>query len=226
MEGVEDHSIKPPLVVLDGANVAYAYGGAMHGSISSTPVPDARGISVACQYFAKAGLRVLVVLPASWFRNFKRPQTTDDGELQQVVQELEQGGFLVPSPPTDDDDAYALTIAQRENARSLRNPLHGPGYVLSNDLFRDAQNRDASGQLREWLNKGNPMKPEGNTSSLSKAVQEHNPHGPGRISYTFCDMGAKDDYGDRMLDFVPNPRHPLVSWVESNIHHAPHHRHV
>ena len=111
-------------------------------------------------------------------------------------------GFIVQSPPTDDDDAYALTIAKREDIRavSTRNG-EGPGFVLSNDMFRDAQARDVSGLLQQWLNEGRELT------------------GPGRISYTFCDMGTIDDHGDRILDFVPNPRHPLVIWVEGLHHH-------
>jgi hypothetical protein len=27
--------------------------------------------------------------------------------------------------------------------------------------------------------------------------------------------GSTDDYGDPEMDFVPNPRHPLVTWIES-----------
>ena len=222
MEGVEDHSIKPPLVVMDGANIAYAYGAALQGNhIQSKPLPDARGIHVACQYFALADLRILVVLPSSWFRNVTRAHTNDDLELKETVRQLDQAGYLVPAPPTDDDDAYALTIAQRENARSLTSPLHGPGYVLSNDLFRDAQSRDVSGELGVWLNQGNPSA-AATASSLARAVDQDRPHGPGRISYTFCDMGAMDDRGCKQLDFVPNPRHPLVAWVESHHRQQPH----
>ena len=58
--------------------------------------------------------------------------------------------------------------------------------------------RDVTGDLRNWLTKGVSCE-----------------HGPGRISFAFCDMGTMDDHGDRILDFVPNPRHPLVIWVES-----------
>ena len=60
--------------------------------------------------------------------------------------------------------------------------------------------RDSSGSLKKWLNNG-----------ASKD------NGPGRISYAFCDLGNIDDFGDQVLDFVPNPRHPLVIWTEKQL---------
>jgi len=115
----------------------------------------------------------------------------------EVLKDLKARGLLVAAPPRDDDDAYALTIARREDTRSHQRG-GGGGFVLSCDMFRDAVNRDATGELRGWLIKGS-----GN--------------GPGRISFAFCDMGSTDDYGDREMDFVPNPRHPLVSWIEGEL---------
>jgi hypothetical protein len=227
MEGVIDQSIKMPLVVLDGANVAYAYATAMSGLHSSLGIaaivnnnnnnnnkeklePDARGIQIATEFFIQSGLRVLVVLPQYWFRSnnnnnnynvANRKKTMTLTPQLEILGALKTQGLIVASPPTDDDDAYALTIAQREENRSLKEPRNGdgPGFVLSNDLFRDAQQRDPSGgRLKNWLNDGR------NTSV-----------GRGRISYTFGDMGTMNDRGERILDFVPNPRHPLLVWMES-----------
>jgi hypothetical protein len=206
MEGVEDHSLPLPLVVIDGANVAYAYSHARqeHVHQAGKMEPDVRGLSVACSYFRS--LRARVVLPASFVR--AKPRPTDpsrpnafyETDRFEILQQLSQQGKLVTSPPTDDDDAYALTIAQRENLRARQTRQgQAPAFVLSNDLFRDAQDRDASGELKEWLVKGD--RPE---------------TGPGRISYTFVDLGLKDDYGDPIFDIVPNPRHPLIAWVEDN----------
>lgn len=208
MEGVEDHSIKSPLVVFDGANIAYAYAQAMQGPSliahsNSKLQPDARGIVVAFEYFHSAGLRVSIVLPQSYFRNkqqLHQQQTDSTLEILKTVKD-----YIVAAPPTDDDDAYALTIAQRENRRvyhhqsSSGGSSSSHGFVLSNDLFRDAAARDETGQLQEWL-----------TVGFADGT------GPGRLSYAFCDMGSLDDYGDRQLDFVPNPRHPLVVYIESN----------
>jgi hypothetical protein len=211
MEGVEDQGIKPPLVVLDGANVAYAYAASVVGleHVSSLavqarkPEPDSTGIQVACRYFRHAGLRVLVVLPTSWFRSKPRPRDTNRSSSMmetpqlEILHDLKAQGLLVAAPPTDDDDAYALLIARREQARAQGRNGQGPGFVLSNDMFRDAAARDPTGELKQWLTTGS------------------DDHGPGRISFAFCDMGTMDDHGDRVLDFIPNPRHPLVAWVES-----------
>ena len=220
MEGVEDQGIKPPLVVLDGANVAYAYATAVvglehvssslaaHAHNNKKPEPDARGIQVAIRYFRQAGVRLLVVLPTSWFRSKPRPKDSNRNSSMmetpqlEILHDLKAQGLLVAAPPTDDDDAYALLIARREQARAQgRNHGQGPGFVLSNDMFRDAAARDLTGELKQWLTTG--------------SGSDNNAHGPGRISFAFCDMGTMDDHGDRVLDFIPNPRHPLVAWVES-----------
>lgn len=212
MEGVIDQGSKMPLVVLDGANVAYAYAGVMAGKNNSSLEaassrnklePDVRGIQIATQFFLDAGVRALVVLPQYWFReNDKNRSANSIKENLEILGDLKAKGLIVASPPTDDDDAYALTISRREEMRSRRPPRNGegPGFVLSNDLFRDAQERDApnGGTLKEWLTKG-----------------RNADIGPGRISYTFGDMGTMNDRGERVLDFIPNPRHPLVIWMES-----------
>ncbi|KAL3940806.1 MAG: hypothetical protein SGBAC_004722 [Bacillariaceae sp.] len=217
MEGVQDHGSKMPLVVLDGANVAHYYAdalAAMNTTISEKkyrkgkPEPDARGIQVATDYFTLVGVRVLVVLPQYWMRKKPRPgDSTSQNAMMEtnqfdILKDLDDKGLIVASPPTDDDDAYALTIAKREELRAVRQRNgEGPGFVLSNDMFRDAQARDRTGVLKEWLK-------QGRNESI----------GPGRISYAFCDMGTMDDHGDRILDFVPNPRHPFVNYVEG-LHH-------
>ena len=71
MEGVEHHGVKGPLVVMDGANIAYAYADAIAGYQGSHE-PDSRGIRVAANYFLSVDVRVLVVIPAPWFRNKPR----------------------------------------------------------------------------------------------------------------------------------------------------------
>lgn len=221
MEGVQDHGSKMPLVVLDGANVAHAYTNAM-ANMNATyrqkrnqyrngkSDPDARGIQVAADYFLSAGIRVLIVLPQYWLR--KKPRAGDTSSQNammetthlDILNRLDDKGLIVSSPPADDDDAYALTIAKREETRALRQRNgEGPGFVLSNDMFRDAQARDPTGILEKWLNNGR-----------DESI------GPGRISYTFCDMGTMDDHGDRILDFVPNPRHSFVIFVEGLHHQA------
>jgi hypothetical protein len=206
MEGVEDHSLRQPLVVLDGANVAYGYNddlllvspaaGAM-SSHNPKGRPNVRGILVAAEYWRNHHVRVLVVLPQPWLNN--------DPDMAVLLSRLPRSMF-VAAPSRDDDDAYALQIAQRENSRarakSSRNGgVEGPAYVVSNDMFRDAQERDGGRQLAAWLN-------------TDDAVL-----GKGRISYTFANLGRRDDHGDVELDYLPNPRHPLVIWAEQQPQH-------
>lgn len=186
MQGVEDHSVKAPLVVLDGANVAYAY-----SQTVMEQSPNVRGIRVAVDYFLQADLRVLVVLPMSWMNRKPGSYHNNVVEQQEILQDLKVRGLLVAAPPTDDDDAYAIMIAQKET--------RSPAYILSNDLFRDAQQRHSD--LSDYLN---------NTNDNRGAL------GSGRISYAFCKFGRMDDHGDEELDIVPNPRHPLILWIEGH----------
>ena len=185
MEGVQVHTLRQPMVVLDGANIAFAYGNAEQQGTNA--VPNVRGILVAVQYWKRCSLRVLVVLPQPWMD----PRKGNVEILGSIA------GMLVTPPSRDDDDAYALQLAWRENVRAVRpnGQIEGPAYVLSNDMFRDAQARDE--RLRQWLQVG-----------IDESL------GIGRISYTFADAGQFDDHGDPILDFIPNPRHPLVLWAE------------
>ena len=213
---LDDSLAKSPLVVIDGANVAYAYAQVMndHSSLAAmatkrTLEPHVRGIQIASNYFINGGCRVQIVIPAYWLR--RKPRQGDNAsdnammmtEQVEILQQLQSQNLLVCSPPTDDDDAYAIAIARREYTRaqmrhnnylsSISNmstttevmSISG-AFVLSNDLFRDAIQRDESGDLKSWLN-GND-----NITSGSKL--------PGRISYSFCDVGCMD------LDFIANPR--------------------
>jgi hypothetical protein len=222
MEGVITLDAKEPLVVMDGANVAYAYADSLAATapgVNRRGEPDYRGLLVASRYFQSVGVRVLIVLPAPWFRIKPNAGDHNQGRLALLVyslslkcdlirtvlgnalmmtekvealKKLKDDGLLVAAPPRDDDDAYALTIARREHQRCTEKG-EGGGYVLSNDMFRDAMARDT--HVEKWLQ------------------QEW-----GRISFAFCDLGTKDDHGDTELDFIPNPRHPLVTEVERQRH--------
>ena len=83
MEGVESLEAKEPLIVMDGPNIAYAYADAMAGlekSGDGKRQPDNRGLLVAANYFLEVGIRVLIVLPAPWFRAKPRPGDEDKGK--------------------------------------------------------------------------------------------------------------------------------------------------
>lgn len=111
----------------------------------------------------------------------------------EVLTSLKEQGLLVASPPRDDDDAYALTIARREKERAKERGDGGAGYVLSNDMFRDAMGRDP--HMEHWLKED-----------------------WGRISYAFCNLGTMNEFGQQELDFIPNPRHPMVAEIERQRH--------
>ena len=237
---VDDFLPKPPLVVLDGANVAYGYTDAKPGGLSGRrgrKEPDPRGVAVAARYFLEGGCRVKAVIPASWMRAKPRDcdQSREDALMVtptvEALRDLKDAGLLCIAPPADDDDAYVLAMAMREDGRARRKlgdgdsrgggggreaeALCGGGYVLSNDFFRDAIAREGTGagtatatttqqqsatNLRGWLQRGS-----GNG-------------GPGRISFAFADMDSMDAFGERELDFLPNPRHALVQKIERANH--------
>jgi len=206
MEGVVSLESPENLVIMDGANVAHAFADIATGKTRGEP--DYYGLVVAANYFLAAGMRVLIVLPAPWFRvkgqsltekkeDDKVDEEAEKKEMAQndkveILRDLKEQGLLVAAPPREDDDSFPVTIANKERIRAA-DVGEGGGYVLSNDHFRNASGRDPS--VDQWLN------------------QEW-----GRISFAFCDLGTKDEDGNRELDFIPNPRHPMVADIERQKH--------
>ena len=148
----------------------------------------------------------------------------------EVLHGLREQGLLCAAPSNDDDDSYAITLARREDARAARRRgggqagqskscdgkpksivEEGGGFVLSNDQFRDAQGRDRTSSsptgLGEWLE---GKKEKKGVSRLQDRINNV----PGRLSYSFGDVGSINQYGDKELDLIPNPRHPLVEEIE------------
>ena len=217
MEGIEAGD-QLPLVVFDGANVAYAYSEAKaslfesqglysKSSLSSSRYgnkrqPDIEGINIAVNHFlGTSQCRVMVVLPAYWLRVKPSDSSRDNAKMQtpqlDSLQELKNKGLLCCAPPKDDDDAYIISIARRSDSKAKARG-GGGSFILSNDMYRDAIERDNNmSGLKEWLNENNL-----------------NHQGPARISYAFCDLGAMNEFGSRILDFVPNPSHPFISYLE------------
>ncbi len=212
---IDDTLAKSPLVVIDGPNVAHAYAKVLHANSSLSATlsdkyiePDVRGLQIASAYFVNAGCRVQIVIPAYWLR--RKPRNGNNNsentlmitEQVEILRHLQSQNLILCTPPTDDDDAYAIAVARREDARSQNryspqlqslkldtftscNVLSICGaFILSNDLFRDAIQRDGC-DLQHWLRGKGPDKCE----SL-----------PGRISYSFCDIGCME------LDLIANPR--------------------
>lgn len=205
MEGTVKLEDKTPLIIMDGANVAHAFADIATGKTRGEP--DYYGLVVAANYFLAAGKRVLIVLPAPWFRvKSGQAEKSDDGKVDEeaerkamlandkieILKDLKDQGLLVASPPREDDDSFPVTISNKERLRAAE-AGEGGSYVLSNDHFRHATGRDV--EIDQWLN-----------------------HEWGRISFAFCDLGTKDEDGNRELDFIPNPRHPMVAEIERHRH--------
>ena len=152
----------------------------------------------------------------------------------EILRELQYQNMLCCAPPTDDDDAYAIAIARREDSRSKRRYSHltmwssydnsshinnsegrleniGGAFIVSNDFFRDAMTRDrkknGGNELKIWLNGGRQ-------NNGSSSLCSNNDVPPGRISFSFCNLGSMNEYGDARLDFLPNPRHALIEFIE------------
>ena len=131
-----------PLVILDGANIAYNYydcvNPSLHSHSSQRRQPDSRGIRFAIDYFLLHNCRVQAVVPVSWYQLKPRPadqyhlhnRSRGDSDARMVTEEVEelrllrQRGLLVSIPPGDDDDAYALALARREDERLLEQKHH------------------------------------------------------------------------------------------------------
>ena len=232
-----------PLVVLDGANIAYNY------SDCSNPIrgsqirqPDPRGIRIAIEYFLQHHCRVQAVVPVSWYQLKPRPadrhhlnnRSRGDSDARMVTEEVEElrglrrGGFLVAIPPGDDDDAYALALARGEDDRAL-------------ERRRRARRDDETMGMTEGDETPSPHLPLGgyvvSNDMFHDAIRRddighyrRNQQLPPnarpislkvwlakkRISYSFANVGttSRSDDGIR-LDFVPNPRSDLIEAIDA-----------
>ena len=223
-----------PLIVIDGANISYSYAESLDPSSSSLQhnsnrSPNPHGIRLAIDYFLKHRCRVQAVVPTSWYR--LRPRNKNEGDAKMVTDEVEElrilreQGFFVACPPGDDDDAYAIALARREDDRqnetksqheedetmmSMDNEctdvipasLLG-GYILSNDFFHDAVRREEQARTEQhhfYSARG---------SSLRAWLNQN------RISYSFANVGQTFQ-GQAELEFLPNPRHQLIECIEAS----------
>ena len=123
-----------PLVVIDGANIAYNYADSLNPLLqqsSQRRQPNPKGITLAIEWFLKHSCRVQAVVPISWYQLKPRPadvyhlqnRSRGDSDAKMITEEVEelrtlrQRGLLVACPPGDDDDAYAIALARREEGR-------------------------------------------------------------------------------------------------------------
>jgi hypothetical protein len=244
-----------PLVVIDGANIAYNYAESLNPSLSNQHrqlEPNPKGITIAIQYFLKHHCRVQAVVPISWYKSKPRPgdhacsagykgnlnQRDDAKMITDEVEELRtlrQHGFLVACPPSDDDDAYAIALARREEDRlPIENNIEDDGmmmddeqttsclplggYVVSNDFFHDAVRRDER-QQKHHIEEHQHHQP--GFSSLSQQTSKRHAlkawlkqH---RISYSFANVGLVSQVnGGVELEFLPNPRNELIEAIDAH----------
>ena len=182
-----------PLIVLDGANIAYAY-----SDFLLEKEPNVKGIALAVNFFQSFG-NVQVVLP-SYFMNKKllsKEYSLMQTDSLDILQSLKQNHYLCLTPPADDDDAYMIAIAtsyQQKKYKSQQQPFNN-AYIVSNDLFRDAiQRNHHANDVRQWLKSGN-----------------------GRISYSFFNIGGNtidnDNRSVPKIEFIPNPRHSFIETI-------------
>ena len=110
-----------PLVVLDAANIGWAFGKGERF--------DVTGVESALTFLGHYNTSIVAFLPASYLR--KKPQ--EGGNLQNALMRTEeweridrlvQRGILSLVPAGDDDDVYALSYARSNE-----------GYIVSNDWF-------------------------------------------------------------------------------------------
>jgi hypothetical protein len=225
---IEDILPKPPLIVLDGANIAYAYvqtfqstpslssttssKNKRHGatnSSSTTLEPNALGIKLAVEYFLQAGCRVQVVVPAYWIRT-KQQHHHHPIETQhmQILHHLQQENILCCSPPTDDDDAYCIAIARREDGRSRLRRKGRHGTIINSAIFHMDTQEDGSTSTNENA----PFH-----SSLAKREQGLNDPSafvPSSSDITIMDgafIVSNDLYRDAIYR---DPTHDLKRWLE------------
>jgi hypothetical protein len=109
------------LVVLDGANIGYAFGNGVF---------IGRGLEIAIKYFTELGIQVRAFLPAHIVKSKPRDGTRGNGNMEtedsEIIQQLVSEALLTVVPAGDNDDEYIIEYAREHN-----------GFVVSNDFFAD-----------------------------------------------------------------------------------------
>lgn len=231
--------IPSPLIVIDGANIAYNYAESLDPSASSLQhnhnnnrrhkrQPNPRGIRLAIDYFLKNQCRVQAVVPTSWYR--LRPRDKNEGDAKMVTDEVEElrslreQGFLVACPPGDDDDAYAIALARRESENRPNNRSGSDDAMMSID--DDDDTGFPATLLGGYIVSNDFFHDAVRREEQSDRAEQHlnslrgrkstlrewlNQH---RISYSFANVG-QTFHGQVELEFLPNPRHPLIECIDA-----------
>ena len=140
-------------------------------------------------------------------------------------------------PPGDDDDAYALALARREDDRVLMEQSSGTEQeVEADESMMGVDDYDESSSLQQLPKSvlggyvvSNDMFADAIRRDAHKS-QEHHQHHPlnarpvslktwlkeKRISYSFANVGTTSPIdGEIRLDFLPNPRNDLIETIDA-----------
>ena len=128
------------LVVLDAANIGWAYG--LNDRFS------ARGVQIAIEYFEMFPIfRVVTFLPMSYIRRKSTTGTATalmETEDIQILEKLYKSRKLSLVPAGDHDDVYILSYCREKS-----------GFVVSNDRFQDhlagMEDPDLQSDAAHWL---------------------------------------------------------------------------
>ena len=232
-----------PLVVIDGANIAYNYAESLYPTqqTSRRRQPDPKGIRLAIEFFIQNKCRVQAVVPTSWYQLKPRPadkyhlqnRTRGDSDAKMVTEEVEelrslrQQGFLVACPPGDDDDAYALALARREEDRLLEE--NGMQQDESMEMEDDITSQQQHQQLPKSVLGGYVVSNDFFVDAIRRDERRQHHHHPlnmrpislkswlkkNRISYSFANVGSSDIDGEIRLEFLPNPRNDLIEAIDA-----------
>eukprot|EP01084_Bolivina_argentea_P316683 548997_1 len=162
-------AMRQGVVVMDGANIAWGWG------ISH---PNLLGISKALDWFEsrlKGRAPVIAFLPTSYI--FKEKQR----EVRKILQSLLMSRKLILVPKLDNDDSYIISFAYSKE-----------GWIVSNDLFRDAIEKEKESQQKHDTDQQEICELE---AWLAQS----------RVSFVWV--------GDA---FMPNPDHKLIRWLCSS----------
>lgn len=227
-----------PLVVIDGANVAYDFAETMKPTLQKRE-PDPKGIRIAIDYFLKNNCRVVAVVPRSWYQLKPRPgdhyhlknRGSAESDAKMVTEEVEalrllrSQGLLVACPPGDDDDAYAIGLARRETDRVLEQQLHEDHDDESMSM-EEGDDESFTVSLPSTVFGGyvvsndfyndairrDDMSKHHQNESLALAARASTLKkwlSLHRISYSFANVGGNE------LEFIPNPRNVLIEAIDA-----------
>lgn len=136
---------KPPLIVIDGPNVAKCHGKDKRYS--------SLGIKICANYYLEKGHDVICFIPQHYVkRKMEAPIQTDSLQFKNFLPAMDNIPLLMDlvdknlvyfTPPQDYDDSYSIEYARKHD-----------GYVITNDRFRDhieKQPKDLRSSVQRWI---------------------------------------------------------------------------